>query len=222
MDFKTLFSDPVLLLTGKDELLSFLIPWLMKMWRHVSKLKENTFQIMCLISEVTVETLNWNASYFNLSTAIPKDRVGQIVPSWCRTFFPELQLVNWLLHLWVSVHWSAWLSERGRKNTILKIQMLKNYFTCLVCGLVLTYLAFFFFFICRNSSEPILSIFQAALISNGTCKYSAAFHHFGVRAKHLLLHSCDLLGRESMSCMMTGIVFFISLSVVFPGKNGYL
>lgn len=145
MDFKTLFSDPVLLLTGKDELLSFLIPWLMKMWRHVSKLKENTFQIMCLISEVTVETLNWNASYFNLSTAIPKDRVGQIVPSWCRTFFPELQLVNWLLHLWVSVHWSAWLSERGRKNTILKIQMLKNYFTCLVCGLVLTYLAFFFF-----------------------------------------------------------------------------
>lgn len=81
---------------------------------------------------------------------------------------------------------------------------------------------FFFFFICRNSSEPILSIFQAALISNGTCKYSAAFHHFGVRAKHLLLHSCDLLGRESMSCMMTGIVFFISLSVVFPGKNGYL
>lgn len=201
MEFKTLLSDPVLPLTGKDELLSFWIAWLMKMWKHVSKLKANTFQMMCLVSEVTVETLNLNASYFNLSTAIPEDRVGQIEPSWCRTFFPELQMVDWLLHLWASVHWSARLSERGRKNTILKRQMLKNYFTCLVCGLVLTSLAFLSVGI---HQKQYFSIFQAALISDGTCKYSAAFHHFGVTARHLLLHSCDLLGRESKSCMMTG------------------
>ena len=68
----------------------------------------------------------------------------------------------------------------------------------------------------------LFSIFQAALISNGTCKYSTASHHFCVRARRLLLHGCDFLGRESKSYMITGIVFSLSLFVVFPGKEGYL